>query len=370
MRRRAIETFALLACAAGGASVATAAAHAWAAPPPMLRHLRSEFAGCRMPAPTRDRGVVVCAGGRRLLACAFATVAALRRLGCDLPVEIVHAGREELDGDVVAAFATRFGEGVRFVDAAVTVPWPCHPPENLRGFSIKPYALLITSFARALLLDADCAPLRDPTYLFECEAFRRHGNVFWPDFWSSAELVRPWVARELRLRAEPRGFETESGQAVIDKARCERALKWAWILNNHQGAFYRLYNGDKDLYRLAFRLAGQPFYQVPFAPGLLGTLSDEGLLLLDTMVQKCPRTGRALFAHRTMHKRLGCRLRWTHWNLARGERGARSVAAYVPGRRNFITAAAEVASQTRATPAWVRRAARAIQADEDEFATG
>ena len=324
--------------------------------------LLAEFGSCRRRfEKVSGRGIVICAGGKTLMTCAFATVAQIRRVGCTLPIEIFYAGPDELGPGYEEAFE-EFG-GVKFVDATTVLPWPCHKPTNLRGFSIKPYALVLTRFREALMLDADCAPLRDPEFLFETPEFKKYGNIFWPDYWVSPELVRPLVAREFGLPQEPGGFETESGQVLVDTTRCGDALKWTWILNNHSDVFYQIYYGDKDLYRIGFRLANTPFYQVKFSPGMLGQVRGDRFVL-DTMLQKSP-DGKPLFAHRTMGKRLRDKLTWTTYNPIEGEYGRRATA--VLSEKDHFVPAPSLENQTRETPQVVREIARSIQSDEDRF---
>lgn len=40
-----------------------------------------------------------------------------------------------------------------------------------------------------LLLDADNQPLRNPEPLFDAEAFRTTGGLFWPDWCASSNLM-------------------------------------------------------------------------------------------------------------------------------------------------------------------------------------
>ena len=324
--------------------------------------LRKEFESCeRRAPPTNERGIVICAGGKTLMTCAFATVSMIRRVGCKLPVEIFYAGPDELGPGYVEAFS-EFA-GVRFVDAAAVVPYPCHEPKKLRGFAIKPYALLLTTFREALMLDADCAPLRDPTFLFDCPEFKKYGNIFWPDYWVSSQLVRPVVAKEFGMPQIPSGFETESGQVLVDTVRCGDALKWTWILNNHEDVFYATYYGDKDLYRIGFKLARTPFYQVKHSPGMIGQ-ERGGRFVLDTMLQKTPR-GNPLFAHRTMGKRLRDSLTWDLWNINKGEYGHRATA--VLSKKEHFVPIPDLEKHTHPTSRAIRKIARCIQTDEDRF---
>jgi hypothetical protein len=55
-------------------------------------------------------------------------------------------------------------------------------PSGSRMYSIKGAALLLTEFDEVLLLDADNIPARDPTFLFETDAFKETGALFWKGF--------------------------------------------------------------------------------------------------------------------------------------------------------------------------------------------
>lgn len=209
----------------------------------------------------------MCAGGK-YLAEAYASLVALRKSGCALSVCIVHADAAEVSAKDTARFHRAFGESVSFVDASsynLGVD-----PTTLRGFELKAYALLLVPFEHVLLLDADCAPLcNDPSFLFHDPAYKAYGNIFWPDYQIHQDLVRPWMVPAFAQPVPP-GFETESGQLVVNTRRCRKALVYAWLLNKHSDIFYKHYYGDKDLYRIGFLMAGLPFFQVRFSPGILG----------------------------------------------------------------------------------------------------
>jgi len=51
----------------------------------------------------------------------------------------------------------------------------------MRGWPIKPAALMHCQFQNVLFIDADCFPLRNPEFLFETPEFKEYGALFWPD---------------------------------------------------------------------------------------------------------------------------------------------------------------------------------------------
>ena len=268
----------------------------------VYRTLRDEIdAEARLVAVPRGtgRGIVMCAGGRRYLAEAYASLRTVRNRGCTLPVEIFYVGREEMPSlDCISRFEENVGN-VTFRDATSYVIGKVRPTK-LRGYEIKPYALLLASFDEILMLDADCGVLEDPTILFSDPAFLKHGNMFWPDYWYHKNLIRPQLGSDFGTTSYPPGFETESGQVLVKKSACKEALVYAWLLNKHQDVMYSLYYGDKDLFRVGFNMAGTTFYQVPRIPGILG-FTHEDIPILDTMVQYAP-DGTPMFVHRTQKK--------------------------------------------------------------------
>ena len=92
-------------------------------------------------------------------------------------------------------------------------------------------------------------------------------------------------------RDEP---EFESGQMVIDKRRCWRALQLTMFFNTHSDFFYHWLLGDKDTFHMAWRRIGQPYGMPMFRPE---QDSEDGPVLYQHDFQ-----GRRLFQHRNQDK--------------------------------------------------------------------
>jgi hypothetical protein len=225
------------------------------------------------------RGVVVCAGGNRLLRCAWVCVNMLRRAGCTLPIEMWQLDATEIDAATERRFASL---GVRCVNAAEVRQR--EPVRILRGWELKPFALLHSSFREPLLLDADNVPIRDPSYLFESAQFASLGAIFWPDV-SGIDRSNPiWDICGLE---RDDGADVESGQLLVDKARCWTALQVAMHMNEYSDFYYRYVHGDKSTFFLAWRVLGQRFGMPDRAPGRLhGTFCQHDF------------DGRRVFQHR------------------------------------------------------------------------
>ena len=97
-----------------------------------------------------------------------------------------------------------------------------------------------------------------------------------------------WRYCEVPYRNEP---EFESGQIVVNKEVCWRALNLAWWYNDHSEFFYRHIHGDKDTFHMAWRRTNRPYSMPPFPiDSLQGVMCQHDF------------TGRRIFQHRNSHK--------------------------------------------------------------------
>lgn len=225
---------------------------------------------------TKQRGIVICAGGNKLLINVFVSVKVLRdTLNCTLPIEIYHNGQEDVGPITRAAF--KVFANVTFLDLDVLALPPKHErPKFYNGYVAKILSLFLTKFEQVLLLDADSQPLLDPASLFELDSFRQNGNIFWPDYWAEgfSESPHPEVYEWLQLVPPwnlTKGWQcAESGQVLIDKKRHADVLEWLFFLNSHAELLYKHMLGDKDTFEIAFMLAGKhsQFHRVPISPGV------------------------------------------------------------------------------------------------------
>ena len=269
----------------------------------------------------RGRGVVLCAGGPIHLANAYVCLKFLRTF-TDLPVELFYAGPVEMPegvddllqkdfAPIVLADITgrKFREEHPFLDI-----------RNFRGCQIKPYALLYSSFEEIFYIDVDNIPLQSPVTLFESEEYKQTGALFWPDLpitrSTTEELFQVFGVTAEVLKRE---LEFESGQIVLNKRRCWRALLTVCLANSDVENFrefcYRHTLGDKDTFRLAFQFAYQPYHLVPHPPLQVGSryfiipipltgftikIQHDLGSFYATGILQYDLAGRPLFAHKTV----------------------------------------------------------------------
>ncbi len=235
------------------------------------------------PGGFHGRGVVICAGGAQFFTNAWVCLHMLRRAGCHLPAQLWSLGPEEMDPEMRRLVAPL---GAECVDASAVRRR--RPLRQLHGWLLKPYAILHSPFREVLLLDADNVPVANPEPLFEAPPYRRTGAVFWPDYLRLAPDRSAWRVFGVRYRDEP---EFETGQALIDKAVCWKALHLALWYNEHSDFFYQYGHGDKETFHMAFRKLGRP-YAMPSTPihPLPGVMCQHDF------------KGRRLFQHRNLDK--------------------------------------------------------------------
>lgn len=253
-----------------------------------------EAAGAIYRYPTdrfHGRGIVTCAGGVKYNVQAWVLLRLLRHLGCSLPIEVWYLGQDEFD--------ERFAELVRplevnFVDArALSIKYPAR---ILNGWELKCYSVIHCDFQEVLFLDADNAPVIDVSEVFEWPGYQERGAMFWPDRGRHRQEAPVWQATGLPFADEP---EFESGQLIVNKRRCWKALNVAMHLNEYSDYWYRVWHGDKETFHFAWKACGQPYAMGPHP-----VIDRDGCLF------QRDESGRVVFQHRNGRK----------WSLSDGNR--------------------------------------------------
>jgi len=233
------------------------------------------------PGQFDGRGIVVCAGGASVFTNAYVLVHLLRNtLGCRLPIEVWHLGAGEMSASMAALLEEL---DVSVIDAEPIIA--AHGAGIRDGWQLKPFAMLWSRFAEVLLLDADQVPVRDPAECFEWLEYHATGTVFWPDIVRLRASNPIWAALGLPPRTT---ISMESGQVLVDKRRCLRALAATVRLNEAADVLYQVIYGDKDTFLLGWELVASSFAMVPHLP-----FGDERVLTQRDFA------GHPMFQHRT-----------------------------------------------------------------------
>lgn len=252
------------------------------------------------------RGIVICGGGPKYFTPAWVCINMLRRLGCKLPIQLWHLGEIEMDSTMRRLVVPL---GVECIDAQKLRKRI--PVRRLGGWEMKPYAILNSSFAQILYMDADNMPVKDPTFLFDSPEFSKNGALFWPDFGQLDRTAVIWKNCGLERPDEP---EFESGQMLVDKNRCWRSLRLALWFNEQSDFYYQHLHGDKETFHLAFSKLREPYALSPHPIHQLpGTMCQHDF------------SGRRIFQHRNSDK----------WNLLLHHRRVPDF-SYEADCRNYI----------------------------------
>ena len=142
------------------------------------------------PYPARrfeGRGIVLLGGNGKTLELIQITLRMLRELNCRLPVEVWHLPGELTVGDTI--MLQELGATPRDFGGADVLFSMKEIKGREKNFQLKVAAWVNSAFEEIIGLDSDVMPIRDPTYLFETDVYRRTGQIFWPDWWKTHRSV-------------------------------------------------------------------------------------------------------------------------------------------------------------------------------------
>lgn len=228
------------------------------------------------PQNLSGRGIVTCAGGSVYFTCVWLLVNVLRRLGCTLPIQVWHIGREEMDYRMQSLLESV--PGVRVINGK-----DHQGPKRWGGWELKVHAIRNSGFKEVLFLDADQVPIADPTHLFDNSQYQETGCVFWPDLlpygWTMTE--RAFTKAGLPVPGNSKGYKNptdytplETGQMLIDVERCWPELELTQWLCDRSPDWFPLMYGDKDLFYIAWNKLERK-YTLPTNPKWLGVRGQE-----------------------------------------------------------------------------------------------
>lgn len=245
------------------------------------------------------RGIVIPAGGWKLLPGVYVTASMLRWLGCTLPIEVWYIGANGEYAPVYEHLCRHLGVSWRDATPALKAHGRDRRRERLHGWALKPLLPLLSSFEQMIMLDADCYPVFDPARLWDHPAISETAAAFWPDNAGNAD-GRPlsgdqWALFGMRTPfLANHGFE--AGQMYVDKRRSWHAVQVAaWLSDRFKefdksrgkaGGFW----GDKETFNVAWTVTKTPYLMAP--PLGLHTVA---------FVQHDP-DGNSMFVHRHLDK--------------------------------------------------------------------
>ena len=234
------------------------------------------------------RGIVIVGGGKYLPS-VYVTVRVLRHVGCTLPVEVWHFEGED-DARIVSALREYDVEFMNADEISNQKPFRFLRWHWWKGWQLKSFALLNTTFREVLFLDADCYPNCNPEYLFDWPEYREKGVVIWPDLKHSPTTITKEMCQLFQIEP-PTDRLAESGQMLVDRKMSWRHLYLAGFYNQSADITYRYVWGDKDTFPFAWKRIGTPY----------GRMWPECQIESDCILQ-LDYNGYVIFQHRVSDK--------------------------------------------------------------------
>jgi hypothetical protein len=148
---------------------------------------------------------------------------------------------------------------------------------ELRGWEIKPFAVLASQFRQVLLMDSDVLFLEKPSILFENSYYLKSGSLFFYDRIILSEDIIHWIKTfsiDNNNQSFPK-YTQESGVVLIDKSRVLDGLLTICKLNDHrerEEVTYRHLYGDKDTWWIGFHLIKMHYSFIPTLTGSIGQI--------------------------------------------------------------------------------------------------
>jgi hypothetical protein len=240
----------------------------------------------------KGSGIVICVGNHHTKM-AVATIKMIRQVyNSLLPVEVFYTGENDLSPSNRAKF-----EAIPFTKTIDIVKLLDNSILNLKGWAIKPFAILASSFEKTMLIDADVVFLQSPQTLFDSQLFMDKGALFYHDrsLYKSSEETRKWFyelmpkppsaySQTLRIFQGKTGHEQESGVVLINKRETLVGLLATCTLNVGpiRDQSYKKVYGDKETFWLGYEIVQASYIFSPFFPGAAGVseISESGLNLI------------------------------------------------------------------------------------------
>ncbi|KAJ6260415.1 hypothetical protein Dda_4641 [Drechslerella dactyloides] len=236
------------------------------------------------------RGIVL-TGGDKQAPFMLTSIPSFRKLGCNLPIEVMYLGESDLSEDYRAELEQMDGVVTRDISAMVSDKgW------RLAGWAAKPFAMLFSSFREVIFIDADSLFFKNPEVLFEDEQYKKFGALFFRDRIIMPENKKRWLqqvipkpisknVRQSRLWTGQSGHQQESGVVVVDKWRHFVAMLLVTRMNgpdrdgNESKGIVGVYDmvyGDKETFWLGWELVGDTDYAFHKGnAGIMGELKKQ-----------------------------------------------------------------------------------------------
>jgi alpha 1,2-mannosyltransferase len=97
-------------------------------------------------------------------------------------------------------------------------------------------------------------------------------------------------------------YEQESGQIMINKEKCWKALNLCMYFNLQKDYYYQMLYGDKDTFKFAWVALRQHYYMIPKSLSFCGYDNEREKAFFGLTMIQHDMDGKMLFLHRNLHK--------------------------------------------------------------------
>lgn len=244
---------------------------------------------------------IVTIGGDFYSWLAYINIMHLRKLGSEVPVEIVMPDINDYKREKEFCEVLLPKVNAKCILVPEIMGIKSYKNWNFRSYQFKILGIAFSSFQNVLLLDSENLAARDPQLLFDLPVYKDHGLVLWPDYWQRTispewyDIVgRPYsstkktkdgkfpLTEPISLKPEEEintrfndlegtipDMSTESGQVLINKATHGKVVLMSLYYNLFgPELYYKLFSlgemgeGDKDTFITAAFACSKSWYQV------------------------------------------------------------------------------------------------------------
>jgi len=259
---------------------------------------------------SKGKGIVICTGNDHFNY-ARSTIDILRNiLNCSLPIEVFYYGDDDLSYEnrqILQKYSNTYLSNLfEYFDNTII---------NVKGWAIKPFAILASRFEEVILMDADVVFVRDPKELFNEQGYIETGTLFFKDRtltkgkYYGLKWLKLWMkdplpeTKRLRYWKNKTIHEMDSGVVLIHKIKTLLGLLNTCKLNEYEIRSKVVYNyvyGDKETFWIGFDMARQHYYMDPEPSSVLGGIENVGVSEVSSLKMICghishTKNGRLLF---------------------------------------------------------------------------
>jgi len=259
---------------------------------------------------SKGKGIVICTGNDHFNY-ARSTIDVLRNvLNCSLPIEVFYSGDYDLSYEnrqILQKYSNIYlSDILEYFDNFII---------NVKGWAIKPFAILASRFEEVILMDADVVFVRNPKELFNEQGYIETGTLFYKDRTLTKgrhyglKWLKLWMkdplpeTKKLRYLKNKTIHEMESGVVLIHKIKALLGLLNTCKLNEYEirtKVVYDYVYGDKETYWIGFDMARQHYYMNSEPPSVLGEIEKVGESEISPLKMICghishTKNGRLLF---------------------------------------------------------------------------